>query len=478
MTAPNILLILIDDLGCRDLGCFGSSFYETPHLDRLAAEGMVFDNAYASCPVCSPTRASIMSGKYPARVGVTQYIGGAGGGKLADVPYLHYLPLEERSLASSLRDGGYQTWHLGKWHLGDERFHPEHHGFDVNIGGCHWGHPKQGFFAPWGIETLDEADVEPGTYLTDHLTDRAIDCIRRRDPGRPFFMHLSHYAVHTPIQAPKPLVERYRRKAARLRLDQVDPMVVGEPLGATHMAGHRVTRRVLQSNPVYAAMVENLDHNIGRVLQCLDEQGLGDDTLVLFTSDNGGLATMEGSPTCNAPYAEGKGWGYEGGVRVCQMARWPGRIRAGARCAEAVTSTDFYPTFLSAAGLPLQEAQHCDGVDLLPVLEEQTPRLGRDAVFWHYPHYSNQGGSPCAAMLSHPWKLLWHFEHPDEPELYHLEDDPGESENLADREPERTARMRDALRAWQRSVEARIPQPDPDWVGNRVRPEVPNNAHE
>jgi arylsulfatase A-like enzyme len=202
MKRPNIVMILIDDLGARDLACFGSTFYETPNLDRLAREGMRFENAYASCPVCSPTRASIMSGKYPARVGVTQFIGGRNEGKLKDVPYLHYLPLEETSIAAALREGGYQTWHVGKWHLGDADFHPPHHGFDVNIAGFHAGMPPAGYFSPYGMEYLE--DGPEGEYLTDRLTDEAIGLIRHRK-DKPFFLHLSHYAVHTPIQAPEGL---------------------------------------------------------------------------------------------------------------------------------------------------------------------------------------------------------------------------------------------------------------------------------
>ncbi|MEX2606768.1 MAG: sulfatase-like hydrolase/transferase, partial [Kiritimatiellia bacterium] len=242
---PNILFILADDLGCRDLGSFGSSFYETPVLDALAAKGMRFENAYASCPVCSPTRASILSGKYPARVGVTQWIGGHSEGKLKDVSYLHYLPLEEKSLATSLRDGGYQTWHVGKWHLGDEPFYPEHHGFDVNIGGCHHGGPgPNGYWAPYPQIPMPPA--KPGTYLTDQLTDETNQLIRNRDRDRPFFLHLAHYAVHTPIQAPPERVEKYRCKAEALGLDKIDPFEEGEFHPCLHKKDSRLKRRKIQ----------------------------------------------------------------------------------------------------------------------------------------------------------------------------------------------------------------------------------------
>lgn len=458
MPQPNILFILIDDLGCRDLTCFGSTFYETPNLDRLSAQGVRFENAYAACPVCSPTRASIMSGKYPARVGVTQWIGGSAEGKLKDVPYLHYLPLEEKSVASALREGGYQTWHVGKWHLGDKAFYPEHHGFDVNIGGCHSGQPgKNGYFSPYNVPVPPGPD---GEYLTDRLTHEAIGLIRNRAKDRPFFLHLSHYAVHTPLAAPKALIEKYEHKARAMHLDAVDPFVDGEPHPCLHKRKEPVRRRMIQSNVVYAAMVENLDWNIGRVLTALEEEGLRENTLVVFTSDNGGLSTSEGSPTCNLPYNEGKGWMYDGGVRVCQIARWPGVVQPRTRCFTPVTSTDFYPTFLEAAGLPLLPKQHCDGVSLMPLLRGRD-QLEREAIFWHYPHYSNQGDAPAAAVVCGNWKLIEHFED-DRVELFDVAADPSEMQDVAAAEAPRAARMLALLKAWQREVEAKIPEANPN----------------
>ena len=475
MTQPNIIVFLIDDLGWRDLACYGSSFYETPNLDRLARQGMQFTNAYASCPVCSPTRASIMSGKYPARVGVTQFIGGHNNGKLKDVPYLHYLPQEETSVASALRDGGYQTWHIGKWHLGDAPFYPEKHGFDINIGGFEWGAPKNGYFSPWGMHGLP--DAAEGTYLTDHLTDHAVRLLEERNPDRPFFMDFSHYAVHTPLQAPEHLVEKYRRKAERMHLDAVDPIAVGETIPKVLPDGRQpppVKRRLFQSHPVYAAMVESMDTSIGRVLDKLDAEGLTDNTLVVFTSDNGGLATAEGSPTCNLPLAEGKGWNYEGGTRVCQIMRWPSRIPAHTLCRTPVTSTDFYPTFLEAAQLPLRPAQHCDGISLMPLLE-QTGELDREAIFWHYPHYANQGGTPAASVVCGRWKLIQFFED-DHLELYDIEDDISEARDLAAVETGIAKRLKKLLADWQEDVEAKFPEPNPDAPPPQT-PETPNNAH-
>ncbi len=318
---PNFLFILIDDLGWRDLSCYGSTFYETPNLDRLAAEGMTFTDAYAACPVCSPTRASLLTGRYPARVGVTNYIGGHATGKLIDAPYIRQLPLEEYNLARALKAGGYVTWHVGKWHLGDAPFHPQHQGFDINIGGCHYGHPYKGYFAPWQIEHLPEGP--DGEYLTDRLTDEAIRLIRNHDGSKPFFLNLWHYAVHTPIQAKPEDIERFRRKAEAMGLDKQQALVEGEHFPTDQKRHLRVMRRIIQSDPGYAAMVWNLDWNIGRVLDALRETGQLDNTVVIFTSDNGGLATAEGSPTSNRPLAEGKGWMYDGGTREPLIVRYP-----------------------------------------------------------------------------------------------------------------------------------------------------------
>ncbi|MFW6154514.1 MAG: sulfatase [Planctomycetota bacterium] len=465
MSKPNILLILCDDLGARDLACFGSSFYETPTLDRLAAEGMLFHRAYASCPVCSPTRASIMTGKNPARVGVTQYIGGRGGGRLQDVPYIHELPLTETSIARALGGQGYQTWHVGKWHLGGRDTWPDRHGFDVTLG-ADVAVTAGGYFSPYGSSTIP--DGPDGEYLTDRITDEAIDLIRRRDAERPFFLYLAHYTPHVPIEAPEPLVAKYRAKAAAMKLDQVDPLVEGEHFPILNKKDWRLQRRVVQSDPVYAAMIENLDTNIGRTLAALDEEGLADNTLVVFTSDNGGLSTAEGAPTCNYPLNEGKGWAYEGGTRVCQIVRWPGVVQPRTTCDVPVTSPDLFPTFLDACGADPMPDQHADGVSLLPLLRGGEA-LDREGIFWHYPHYSNQGGTPGAAVVDGPWKLIRFFED-DRLELYHLDTDVSEQHDLADAHPDIARRLRGRLTAWQREVEALIPEPDPDYEAKAARP--------
>jgi len=470
---PNIILILIDDMGWKDLSCQGSSFYETPNIDTLGRDGVTFTNAYAACPVCSPTRASILSGKYPARLGLTDWIDSAGThhpckGRLIDAPYIDHLPDTEHSVAAALRDGGYQTWHVGKWHCGGEPYLPENHGFDVNIGGCHRGSPgKGGYFAPWSIPALADADVPEGTYLDDHLTDQALGLLRRRDREKPFFLNLWYYLVHTPIEAKQELVDYFTAKAREMGLDSAEALVEGERFPCEHKNDQRVVRRVIQSDPVYAAMVKILDLNVGRLLDALRSEGLEQDTLVIFTSDNGGLATAEGSPTCNAPLSEGKGWMYEGGTREPMLVRWPGVTPAGACCEELVTSPDFYPTLLEAAGLPLQPEQHCDGVSFASLLRDPAGSLRREAVYWHYPHYGNQGGTPACSMRMGDWKLIEFFET-GRLELHDLREDIGETTDLSEREPDRTRQMHRKLVSWREEVNAKLPVRNPDFMPWRL----------
>ncbi len=458
MSRPNVIFILIDDLGWMDLGCYGSSFYETPNLDRLAHEGVRFTQAYAACPVCSPTRASIMTGKYPATVQVTNYIGGMAKGRLLSAPYLHYLPLKEKSLARALKEGGYTTWHVGKWHLGGEEYWPQHHGFDVNVGGWSAGMPKS-YFSPYHNPMLE--DGPEGEYLTDRLTDEAIRLIRAND-GAPFFLNLWYYTVHIPIQGKPDYVEKYRAKAAALGLDRKDPFEYGENFPCEHKKDMRVVRRLFQSDAGYAAMVQSLDENVGRLLTALEEEGLAQDTVVIFTSDNGGLATAEGSPTCNAPLSEGKGWMYEGGTREPLIVKWPGVTRPDSLCGVPVTSPDFYPTVLELAGLDPIPEQHTDGVSLAPLLRGEDG-LDRGAIYWHYPHYSNQGGTPGCSVRSGDHKLIEFFED-DSLELYNLREDVSEGCNRAEVEPEVAQRLRAMLHDWLERVDAQIPQPNPEYV--------------
>lgn len=459
MKKPNFLFIFIDDMGWKDLACTGSSFYETPNLDRMRGQGMKFENAYASCPVCSPSRASFLTGKYPARLGVTDWIDTAGNchplrGRLIDAPYIKHMPEGEYTVAQALSEAGYHTWHVGKWHLGTREYYPEKFGFQRNIGGCSWGNPYQGYFAPYGIETLEEGPE--GEYLTDRLTEEALALLRsHRGEEAPFFMNLCYYAVHTPIQAKKEDIERFEKKKKRLGLDKKEELIEGEAFRTIDKTGKRVTRRVIQSDPVYAAMIWNLDWNIGRILEELEESGQAENTVVVFTSDNGGLATAEGSPTCNAPAAEGKGWMYEGGLRVPLIVRYPALIRPESSCQTAVTTTDFYPTFLELAGVPVQRGCAPDGRSMVPMLRGE--KVQDRPIFWHYPHYGNQGGQPGAAVLLGRDKFIEFYEDRKEA-LYNLETDLGETDNLIEKDPEKAAKLRELLHQWQREAGALFPK--------------------
>ncbi len=460
---PNILFILLDDLGWRDIGCMGSPFYETPVIDALARRGMRFTDAYAASPVCSPTRAAILSGQYPARIGVTDYIIWSGGdgaeGALRGPKNMDRLPTSHTSLAAALRDGGYATWHIGKWHLGPEECYPQHHGFDVNIGGCEWGMPKHGYFSPWDIPGLDNA--AEGTYLTDHLGEAAVDLIANRDPDTPFFLNLSLYAVHTPVQGKPDLVDKYRAKAEMLGLDRAQTFAVGERFPCAHKQDQRVVRRLVQSDPAYAAMVETVDTTIGRVIDAIAAAGELDNTIIVFTSDNGGLSTAESSPTCNAPLAEGKGWMYDGGTREPLIVVAPGLTPANSTCTQPVTSPDFYPTLLELAGLPPRPEQHVDGESFVSLLRDPAARMQREAIFWHYPHYGNQGGTPGSSMRMGDYKLIEFFED-GRRELYNLRTDVAEAHDLASDCPERVATMHERLVAWRESIGAQLPTPNPD----------------
>ncbi|MFW6059993.1 MAG: sulfatase [Phycisphaeraceae bacterium] len=470
MTPPNIIFILADDLGWRDLGCYGSPFYETPHLDRLAQQGMRFTDAYAACPVCSPTRASILTGKYPARVGVTDWIDWGkhvhpARGRLIDAPYIDHLPLEEKNLARTLGEHGYQTWHVGKWHLGGEAHYPDRQGFDVNLGGAQNGLPIGGYFSPWKTPGLENADVPEGTHIDDYLTDGAVRLIEQRNPARPFFLNVWPYLVHTPIQGKQHQIDKYNAKARALGLDKEDPLEEGEHFPCEHKKDKRVVRRRFQSDATYASMVQILDENVGKLMAALEAEGIADNTIIMFTSDNGGLATAEGSPTCNAPLNEGKGWMYEGGTREPLIVYWPGVTEPDSVCTEPVTSPDFYPTLLEMAGLDPLPEQHVDGRSFAPALRGES--FERGPIFWHYPHYGNQGGTPGCSMRDGDYKLIEFFED-NRIELYHLRDDIGEENDLAAREPQRAQAMREQLHAWRETVEAKLPQPNPDHPSNEA----------
>jgi len=446
---PNIIFILADDLGWLDLGCYGSTFYETPHLDRLAMQGIRFTDAYAACNVCSPTRASILTGKYPARLHLTDWLPGRPDRpdqRLKRPVILQYLPLEEVTIAEALKQGGYTTAFIGKWHLGGKEFYPEKQGFDLNVGGCQMGHPPS-YFSPYGIPTLP--DGPKGEYLTDRLTDEAIKFIEDAK-GQPFFLYLSHYAVHTPLQAKQDLIAKYKAKAAQLPGDAGPEFLLDN--------GRKV--RQIQNHAVYASMVESLDDSIGRIMNKLAERGLDQNTVIVFTSDNGGLSTAEGTPTSNVPLRMGKGWNYEGGIREPLLVKWPGVTKPGSVCPEPMISTDYYPTFLEMAGLQLRPGQHLDGASLVPLFKGGTrPDL---PLFWHYPHYSNQGGSPAGAVRLGDFKLIEWFEDMHV-QLFNIKVDLSEKHDLAVQMPEKVIALRRQLHEWRQAVDAQMPTPNPDY---------------
>ncbi len=456
---PNFLFILVDDLGWTDVGFNNpNTFYETPNLNSLASEGMRFTQGYAACPVCSPTRASIMTGKYPARLNTTDYFGapqpetvGAHWTKnkpLLPAKYENRMPLEEISLAEALKEAGYATFFAGKWHLGPEGFWPENQGFDVNIGGCQRGGPYGGnrYFSPYENPRME--DGPEGEHLPDRLATETVKFIKEHKEG-PFLAYLSFYSVHTPLMARKDLQVKYERKREGAQEDAW---------------GEEGTRKVrlVQNHAVYAGMVEAMDQAVGKVLRFLQESGLAENTVIFFMSDNGGLSTSEGHPTSNLPLRAGKGWLYEGGIREPMLVKWPGNTAPGTACDVPVISTDFYPTILEIAGLETKPEQHLDGMSFMPLLKEEK-RTEERAIFWHYPHYGNQGGSPGAAIRKGQYKLIEFFEENRSLELYNIDRDIGEQVNLADSLPEIRDRLLEILHTWQVEVDARFPSPNPAY---------------
>ncbi|MGH9673261.1 MAG: sulfatase [Bryobacteraceae bacterium] len=442
---PNIVLIVADDLGAMDTTPYGADLHETPNLQRLAAQGIRFTEAHAAAPVCTPTRASIQTGKYPARLNMTIWHEASRNPprnrKLIPPLTLAELPHSEVTLAELLRERGYMTAHVGKWHLGTASHYPETQGFDINIGGTFWGAPQTFFFPYRGNQRFGGEYRyvphlefgEPGEYLTDRLTTEALKVIDHAG-ARPFFLNLWCHNPHTPIEGKPELVERYRAKL--------------KP-GLRHR------------NATYAAMVHSLDENIGRVLAKLDERGLARDTVVLFTSDNGGyIGRFNGDQvTTNEPLRSGKGSLYQGGIRVPLIVRWPGVTPAGAVCDEPVISNDFFPTIAAITGAK-DHGGH-DGLSLMPLLDKSASRLPREELYFHYPHYY-ETTSPVSAVRERNWKLIEYFED-QRAELYDLGADPGESRELSGRHPDIAKRLRESLHQWRKSVSAQIPATNPDY---------------
>ena len=451
---PNVVLVLIDDMGWTDAACYGSRYYETPNIDRLAAGGMKFTNGYAACAVCSPTRAAVMTGRYPARLGVTDWIrsrfqggkipadkknpsGYAGGRnhKVLCPRNALWMELDEITIAEALKPAGYTSCHIGKWHLGPDDQYPDRQGFDYNIGGCDYGQPPS-YFDPYKNPRQGQIPtIKPrkeGEYLTDREADEAVTFIKKHHK-KPFFLYMAHYAVHTPLQARKDLVAKYKAKTP-----------------------------TNQKNPTYAAMVHSVDDALGRIMATLDECGVAGNTLVIFTSDNGGLL----GPTNNAPLRAGKGHPYEGGIREPLIVRWPRAVKPGTTCHVPVTSVDYFPTVCEAAGVPLPKDRPIDGESIMPLLA-QTGTLKRDAIFWHFPHYRG-GIVPYSIIRAGDWKLLKRYDGKTW-ELFNLKDDLSETTDLAEKHPDVVRRLDARLVAHLKTIGAKMPKPNPDYQPKRKR---------
>ena len=479
---PNIVFFLVDDLGWSDVGCYGSTFHETPHIDRLAKEGMRFDNAYSTCHVCSPSRASILTGKYPARTDLTEWLGGRperAYEKLHSAKKLMSLPADEITLAETLKKHGYAAANYGKAHL---RVNPKTYGFDEAITG--W---VRSYFHPFSPQYAKTLPAKNGDYYTDKLTDAALDFIER-NKDRPFFVHLEHFAVHDPIQGRKDLVAKYRKKLAAMPKPKgpeyiLEPNPDGPPLTAAELKAlekddrlqlHQDKRvwwvKQVQDNVEFAGMLEATDESLGRIRAKLEELGLAENTIVIFTADNGGMSASNqyrgiNHPrrvldsrfaSSNLPLRGAKGWNYEGGIRVPLIVHWPGQTKANSLSHAMVTGTDFYPTLLEMINLPALPKQHVDGKSFVPALKGKPHDRG--PIYWHFPHYSNHGyQSPGGAIRLGNYKLLEYYENGNV-QLFDLEKDLGEQNDLSKAQPETTKKLLKMLQDWLREVDAKMPQ--------------------
>ncbi len=470
---PNIVFILADDLGWCDLAADGSRFHESPNIDRIAKEGMRFTQGYAASQVCSPSRASILTGKYPPRHGITDYIGALSGeawrklgrfNKLLPAEYEHGLREDEITFAEVLRRAGYHTFFAGKWHCGEEGAYPENFGFEINKGGWKVGSPAGGYFAPWVNPSLPPGPA--GESLPIRLGKETSQFIAEHK-DQPFFAYLSFYSVHGPLQTSQARWEKFRQKATmhdapekRFIFDRTLPV------------------RQIQDCPIYAGMIEAMDEAVGIVLDQLDELGLAENTLVCFTSDNGGVSSGDSYASSMLPLRGGKGRQWEGGIREPFYVRMPGKIKEGTLCDVPVSGIDFYPTFMDFAGLPVPSEQIIDGQSILPLLmgEKKTELLERD-LFWHYPHYGNQGGDPSSTIRNGDWKLIHYYED-DRDELYNLRSDPGETNDVVAFNKEMATTLRQRLDTWLTEAEAKIPSHDPQYDPTSESDYLHNREHE
>jgi arylsulfatase A-like enzyme len=490
----NIVFFLVDDLGWRDVGCYGSSFYETPSIDRFATEGVRFTNAYAACHVCSPSRASILSGKYPASVNLTDWLPGRLDfpfQKLKNVEINQHLPYESTTISKVLKENGYRTAVFGKWHLGEDSASTARQGFDLHIPDWNKGWPNKGYFAPYGLKGLE--DAPEGEYLTDRLTTEALKYMEE-NKEQPFFLYLSHFAVHDPIEGRPDLVEKYRKKLEQEPSPNTPPFVMegnpDAPAGQTAQqtyegyrifSDHTVQIKQHQDNVEFAGMVESMDESLGRVVEKLKELGIEDHTIVIFYSDNGGMSAAnfydpehqfsedrldKEFSTSNMPLRGAKGWLYEGGIRVPLIVKWPNQGLQGAVCDVPVTSPDFFPTIMEMLGIPAQAEVQSDGASFVPLLKGEDT-INREAIFWHFPHYSNHGmQSPGGAVRSGDYKLLEYYEN-NTVQLFNLKDDIEEQHDLSTSEPEKVKELQDRLHNWRKQVGAKMMDPNPEYHSSK-----------
>ncbi|MCY4171817.1 MAG: sulfatase [Bacteroidetes bacterium] len=443
---PNIVFILVDDLGWMDTGIYGSNYYQTPHIDQLALEGTRFTQFYSSSPVCSPTRASIMTGKHPARLKITNWIGGEANGKLLQAEYNYALPLEEVTIGDTFEQAGYRTSYVGKWHLGTDEFLPHNQGFETVTATNDAGQPGS-FFAPYTSDTFPISNVpdlenDPdSTYLTDRLTDIAINFIESHDQ-QPFFLVLSYYSVHTPLQAKPDLIKRFVSSGESTEY-------VEESFGGL--------TRITQNHATYAAMIASVDESVGRIMRTLEASGIDKNTIVVFTSDNGGLSTLsEGrhwAPTSNLPLRSGKGWLYEGGIRIPLIIK--GAQEGGTLNDILGTTNDLLPTIAGLA--QITPPKQIDGVNLFKTADSDR------ALYWHFPHYHGSANRPSGAIRSGRYKLIEWFET-NSVELYDLASDIGETTDISEFEPTIAQNLMQNLRIWRDSIDANMPRLNPDFV--------------
>ena len=451
----NVLFILADDYGYNDMSYRGSELYETPNIDRIAKEGTVFHEGYAACQVCSPSRASIMSGKFPARHGITDWIGDKSGtawrehkryNRLLPAEYKHQLDTAYITLPEAMKEMGYTTFFAGKWHIGGEGSHPEDHGFDINKGGWHAGGPLGGYFSPYKNPNLN--DGSDGENLSMRLAYETVDFIKSHKDEK-FFAYLSFYAVHAPVQTTQDKWENYRKKAIKNGVKE---------------QGFKMERylpiRFHQDHPIYAGLVETMDDAVGYVLDALDDLGLDKNTMVIFTSDNGGVSSGDAYSTSNAPLRAGKGSQYEGGIREPYFIKVPWLKNAIKETDVPVSGTDFYPTIVDLLGGELKPNQHQDGLSLKPLILGQ--EIPERPLIWHYPHYGNQGGEPSSIVRLGDWKLIHYYEDVRD-ELSRLSEDIREDNDLAEVYPEYVDELHNVLFDYLEEVGAKFPTKDPEY---------------